>query len=78
MNNEINRNLSIEDLEGSAFKTTKKAFVSDINPHEIRRKIQQEQYIWFGVYDHLTRNKLIIENIKKCTDPSLPLVSMLI
>jgi hypothetical protein len=72
--NKENKNISIEDIEGSAFKTTKKTFVSDINPHLIRRNIQKEQYIWFGVYDHLTRNKLLIETIKKCTDASLPLV----
>jgi hypothetical protein len=65
---------NVENLESSALKTTKKTFVSDFNPHLARRKIQQEQYVWFGVYDHLSRNKLMIESIKKCTDSSLPLV----
>jgi hypothetical protein len=70
------KTLSLEDLEGSAFKTTKKTFVSEVNPHLIRRNIQKEQYVWLGVYDHLARNKLMIESIKKCTDNSLPLVTL--
>jgi hypothetical protein len=72
-NNKERKNISLEDLEKSEFKTTKKTFVSDINPHLIRRNIQKEQYIWLGVYDHLSRNKLMIESIKRCTDTSLPL-----
>lgn len=71
-----NKNLKIIDIneiEGSTFKTKKKSFVSDINPHLIRRNIQKEQYIWFGVYDGLLRNKNLISYIKKCRDNSLPL-----
>ena len=66
--------INIRDIENSAFRTKKKTFVSEINPHIIRRNIQREQYIWFGVYDNLLRNKHMINSIKKCRDPSLPLV----
>jgi hypothetical protein len=65
--------IDINEIEGSTFKTKKKSFVSDINPHVIRRNIQKEQYIWFGVYDGLLRNKNLISYIKKCKDNSLPL-----
>ena len=65
--------ISINEIENSKFKTKKKSFVSEINPHLIRRNIQKEQYIWFGVYDELLRNKLLINQIKKCKDTSLPL-----
>jgi len=65
--------IDISEIEGSTFKTKKKTFVSDINPHLLRRNIQKENYIWFGVYDGLLRNKNIISYIKKCRDTSLPL-----
>jgi hypothetical protein len=65
--------IDINEIEGSTFKTKKKSFVSDINPHLIRRNIQKEQYIWFGVYDQLLRNKNLVNVIKKCRDTSLPL-----
>jgi hypothetical protein len=66
--------INIRDIESSAFRTQKKPFVSEINPHVIRRNIQREQYIWIGVYDNLIRNKHMINTIKKCKDTSLPLV----
>jgi hypothetical protein len=65
--------IDINEIEGSTFKTKKKSFVSEINPHLIRRNIQKEQYIWFGVYDSLLRNKNLVNGIKKCRDNSLPL-----
>jgi hypothetical protein len=73
---EQNNNLkiiNINEFESSQFKTKKKSFISDINPHMLRRNIQKEQYIWFGVYDELLRNKLLINQLKKCRDSSLPL-----
>lgn len=60
------------NIESSAFKTKKKTFVSEIDPHAIRRKVQKEKYIWLGVYDELLRNKHLINLMKKCADPSLP------
>ncbi len=65
--------ISINEIENSQFKTKKKSFVSEINPHLIRRNIQKEQYIWLGVYDELLRNKLLINYLKKCKDTALPL-----
>lgn len=65
--------ININEIEGSTFKTKKKSFISEINPHMVRRNIQKEQYVWFGVYDDLTRNKLMINNMKKCKDSSFPL-----
>jgi hypothetical protein len=72
----LNQNVKIinyDEIEGSTFKTKKKSFVSEINPHLVRRNIQKEQYIWFGVYDQLLRNKLLVSNLKKCKDSSFPL-----
>ena len=67
----INKNY----LENSNFKTKKKPFISDVDPHFIKRKIQQERYIWFGVYNELLRNKNIIKLLKNCKDTSIPIES---
>jgi cephalosporin-C deacetylase-like acetyl esterase len=68
--------LNIDNIDGSTFQTKKKSFISEINPHLIRRNIQKEQYIWFGVFDDLLRNKCMLKAIKKCKDTSLPLVNI--
>lgn len=65
--------VNVDEIEGSTFKTKKKSFVSEINPHLVKRNIQKEEYIWFGVYDQLLRNKILISNLKKCKDAALPL-----
>src|SRR5690349_11788512 len=65
--------INVDEIEGSTFKTKKKSFVSEINPHLAKRNIQKEQYIWFGVYDQLLRNKVLISYLKKCQDSALPL-----
>ena len=62
-------------LENSNFRTKKKAFISEVDPHLLKRKIQQERYIWFGVYNELLRNKNIIKILHKCKDSSLPIES---
>lgn len=69
--------LNVDNFDGSTFKTKRKSFISEINPHLVRRTIQKEQYIWFGVYDDLLRKKCIIKAIKKCKEASLPLVKFL-
>lgn len=66
--------LNIDNIDGSTFKTKRKSFISEINPHLMRRSIQKEQYIWFGVYDELLRKKCILKALKKCRDTALPLV----
>lgn len=67
--------LNMENIDGSTFKTKKKSFVSEINPHLMRRTIQKEQYVWFGVVDDLLRKKCILKALKKCKDTALPLVN---
>lgn len=67
--------INVDNIDGSTFKTKRKSFISEINPHLVRRTIQKEQYVWFGVYDDLLRKKCIIKAIKKCKDASLPLVT---
>ena len=52
--------LNTDEIDSDTFKTKKKSFVSEINPHLIRRNIQKEEYIWYGVYDELVRNKIMI------------------
>ncbi len=66
--------INVDNIDSSTFKTKRKAFISEINPHLVRRTIQKEQYIWFGVYDDLLRKKCILKALKKCRDTSLPLV----
>ena len=63
------------DLENSILRTKKKTFLSEVDPHLIKRKIQQERYIWFGVYNELLRNKNIIKILQKCKDTSIPIES---
>ena len=63
------------DLENSILRTKKKTFLSEVDPHLIKRKIQQERYIWFGVYNEFLRNKNIIKILQKCKDTSIPIES---
>lgn len=56
-------------------KTTKKDFVNKVDPHGLKRLIQKERCIWFGVHDDLLRNKNIIKLIQKCKDTSIPFES---
>lgn len=62
-------------FDNSNLKTKKKSFVSEVDPHLIKRKIQRERYIWFGVYNELLRNKNIIKVLQKCKDSTLPIES---
>ena len=48
-------------FDNSNLKTKKKSFVSEVDPHMIKRKVQRERYLWFGVYNELLRNKNIIK-----------------
>ena len=66
-------NVYNNDFENSYLKTKKKSFISLVDPNVIKRKIQQEKYIWYGVHNELLRNKNIIKIIKKCSDPSIPI-----
>ena len=68
-----NNNNNNNELENSNLKTKKKPFLSEVDPHLIKRKIQQEKYIWFGVHNELLRNKNIIKLIQKCKDTSSPI-----
>ena len=69
----FNNNNNNNELENSNLKTKKKPFLSEVDPHLIKRKIQQEKYIWFGVHNELLRNKNIIKLIQKCKDSSIPI-----
>ena len=66
---------NFNDLENSNLRTKKKSFVSEVDPNIIKRKVQQERYIWFGVHNELLRNKNIIKIIQKCNDTSIPIES---
>lgn len=62
-------------FDNSNLKTKKKSFVSEVDPHMIKRKVQRERYLWFGVYNELLRNKNIIKILQKCKDTTLPIES---
>ncbi len=66
-------NVNNDDFENSFLKTKKKSFISLVDPNVIKRKMQKETYIWYGVHNELLRNKNIIKVIKKCNDPSIPI-----
>ena len=66
---------NFNELEDSNLKTKKKSFISEVDPNIIKRKIQQEKYIWYGVHNELLRNKNIIKAIQQCNDPSIPIES---
>ena len=54
-NNKINEEekLNIIEYNDSQLKTKKKEFVNKIDPHNLKRLIQKERYIWFGVHNEL-------------------------
>ena len=59
----------------SELKTKKKEFINKVDPHNLKRLIQKERCIWFGVHNELLRNKNMIKLIEKCKDKSLPIES---
>ena len=70
-----NSNLNIINYNESDLKTKKKDFVNKVDPHNLKRLIQKERYVWFGVHNELLRNKNMIKLIEKCKDKSLPIES---
>ena len=56
-------------------ETLKKDFVNKMDPHNLKRLVQKERCIWFGVHDELLRNKNIIKVLEQCRDQSLPVES---
>ena len=78
-----NENNKISDDDGklniieynSELKTKKKEFINKIDPHNLKRLIQKERCIWFGVHNELLRTKNMIKLIEKCKDKSLPIES---
>ena len=86
INDEISKNNKIKDNDNndlnvieynsnSELKTKKKEFINKIDPHNLKRLIQKEKCIWFGVHNELLRNKNMIKLIEKCKDKSLPIES---
>ena len=74
--NDIDNNkLNIIEYNNSELKTKKKEFVNKVDPHNLKRLIQKERCIWFGVHNELLRNKNMIKIIEKCKDKSLPIES---
>lgn len=67
--------MNLNEIEKSIFKTKKKSFVCEGNPYLLKRNIQKQNYIWFGVYDCLLRDKEMIKILNQCKDNSLPLVT---
>ena len=65
----------IEYKSNSELKTKKKEFINKIDPHSLKRLIQKERYIWFGVHNELLRNKNMIKLLEKCKDKSIPIES---
>ena len=74
INNEEDK-LNIIEYNNSELKTKKKEFINKIDPHNLKRLIQKERYIWFGVHNELLRNKNMIKLIEKCKDKTLPIES---
>ena len=75
MSDDNNSNLNILNYNESDIKTKKKDFVNKVDPHNLKRLIQKERYVWFGVHNELLRNKNMIKLIEKCKDKSLPIES---
>ena len=65
----------IEYNNNSELKTKKKEFINRVDPHNLKRLLQKERCIWFGVHNELLRNKNMIKLIEKCKDKSLPIES---
>ena len=63
-----NNNLNVIEYNNSELKTKKKEFVNKVDPHNLKRLIQKERCIWFGVHNELLRNKNMIKLIEKCKD----------
>ena len=77
-NNKVNDEddkLNIIEYNNSELKTKKKEFINKIDPHNLKRLIQKERYIWFGVHNELLRNKNMIKLLEKCKDKTLPIES---
>ena len=75
-NKNDNDNLNIIEYNtNSELKTKKKEFVNKVDPHNLKRLIQKERCIWFGVHNELLRTKNMIKLIEKCKDKSLPIES---
>ena len=67
--------LNIIEYNNSELKTKKKEFINKIDPHNLKRLIQKERYIWLGVHNELLRNKNMIKLLEKCKDKTLPIES---
>ena len=65
----------INENSDAELKTIKKDFMNKVEPHNLKRLIQKEKCIWFGVHNELLRNKNMIKLIEKCKDKSLPIES---
>ncbi|CDW74321.1 UNKNOWN [Stylonychia lemnae] len=54
--------------------TIKKEFVSNMNPHYLKRRDQMlNDYVWYAAYDDDLLNDNMLRNIKKCGDKTFPL-----
>ena len=73
-NNKLNI-IEYNNDNNSELKTKKKEFINKVDPHNLKRLIQKERCIWFGVHNELLRNKNMIKLIEKCKDKSLPIES---
>ena len=73
--NEEDDKLNIIEYNSSELKTKKKEFINKIDPHNLKRLIQKERYVWFGVHNELLRNKNMIKLLEKCKDKTLPIES---
>ena len=67
--------IKINENSDAELKTIKKDFMNKVEPHNLKRLIQKEKCIWFGVHNELLRNKNMIKLIEKCKDKSLPIES---
>ena len=54
--------------------TEKKDFVSDINPHQLKRNFQRDKCVWLGAYDTFLLHANLLAVLPLCDDPSPPLV----
>ena len=51
--NDSNNLNIIEYNNNSELKTKKKEFINKVDPHNLKRLIQKEKCIWFGVHNEL-------------------------
>ena len=69
-----NENNKISDDDGklniieynSELKTKKKEFINKIDPHNLKRLIQKERYVWLGVHNELLINLIFLYSKYHC------------